>query len=77
MSTMTPSATNALIKALTELHSRQEAGRLVGQDYLEEPNSPEYSILHALDDSCLLFAVKEHQTDPRVHVHSPPQVEAS
>ena len=33
------------------------------QNYIEEPNSPEYSIVHAIDDSCLLFAVKENQTN--------------
>ena len=43
---------------------------MMGQDYLEEPNSPEYSILHAIDDSCVLFAVKENQNDPRVNLHS-------
>ena len=57
---MTPSTTNALIEALKEIHENQETCRRIGQDYIEEPASPEYSILHALDDSCLLFAVKEN-----------------
>lgn len=30
-------------------------------DFLEEPRSPEYTIVTALDDSCVLFAVKEGQ----------------
>lgn len=67
---MSPSATTALIKALQELQELQEQSRRVGQEHLEEPASPEYSILHGLDDNCILFAVKENQTDPRVHVYS-------
>jgi hypothetical protein len=55
---MSPSATNALINALMEIHEHQS--RLGGKDYLDEPASPEYSILHAIDDSCILFAVKEN-----------------
>jgi len=28
-------------------------------DFIEEPYSPEYTIVKALDDSCVLFTVKE------------------
>lgn len=56
---MTPVATQNLMSALGRILEQQEKSRLIGQDYLEHPESPEYSILHALDDSCLLFAIKE------------------
>lgn len=55
--------------ALNKIFEEQEV-RLTGKDFLEEPGSPEYSIVHALDDSCLLFQVKEIQSYPRVNVFS-------
>ena len=67
---LTPRSQQILLSALTQIYEQQDLNRMVGQDYLEEPGSPEYSIVHALDESCLLFAVKENQSDPRVQVHS-------
>lgn len=57
---LNPSSADSLINALKKIYEHQEKTRLIGTDYIEEPDSPEYSILHALDDSCLLFAVKEN-----------------
>jgi hypothetical protein len=31
-------------------------------EFVEEPDSPEYTIVSAIDDSCVLFAVKEGQS---------------
>ncbi len=33
-------------------------------NFLEEPNSPEYTIVSAIDDSCVLFAVKPLERGP-------------
>lgn len=57
---LTPRSQQILLSALTQIQAQQDLNRMVGQDYLEEPGSPEYSIVHALDESCLLFAVKEN-----------------
>ena len=67
---MSAAATQSLIKSLKRIFEGPEKSRLLGQDYLEEPNSPEYSIFHAIDDSCLLFAIKEDQTDQGVNLDS-------
>lgn len=39
-------------------------------DFIEEPNSPEYTIVQAIDDSCVLFAVKETQSNPNANIMS-------
>ena len=57
---ITPRSQQILLGALTQIYEKQDLNRMAGQDYLEEPSSPEYSIVHALDESCLLFAVKEN-----------------
>ena len=57
---ITPRSQQILLGALTQVYEQQDLNRMAGQDYLEEPGSPEYSIVHALDESCLLFAVKEN-----------------
>lgn len=67
---LSASATQSLINSLKKILERPDKSRLLGQDYLEEPASPEYSILHAIDDSCLFFAINENQTDPRVRIDS-------
>jgi len=54
---ITPRSKISLFNALQQIH---EERKVSGKDFVEEPSSPEYSILHALDDSCLLFAVKEN-----------------
>jgi hypothetical protein len=42
------------------------------KDFEEDPShSPEYSMHHAMDDSCVLFTVNEHQSDPRIREHLP------
>ena len=66
---ITPRSNFSLLQALNKIYEEQDV-RLTGQDFLEEPGSPEYSLMQAIDDSCLLFAVKENQSDPRIKVHS-------
>lgn len=57
---MTPSSQKQFFNALQKIYEEQDSRRLTGQDYIEEKNSPEYTILSAIDDSCVLFAVKEN-----------------
>jgi hypothetical protein len=55
---------------LNKVYAEQEkpgTNKKTGKDFEEDPmHSPEYSIVHALDDSCVLFTVNEDQEDPRI-----------
>ena len=55
---MTPRSKRRLLQALNKIFEEQKQLN-VGRDYVEEPSSPEYSILRSIDDNCLLFAVRE------------------
>ena len=44
--------------SLNKIYVEQDSRRNK-KDFLEEPDSPEYTIVSAIDDSCVLFAVKD------------------
>jgi len=66
---MSPKSQRKFFNALTKIYEEQDSQR-PGSDFVEEPNSPEYTIVSAIDDSCVLFAVKELQSNPAVNVRS-------
>ena len=66
---MSPRSQQKFFTSLNRIHEEQDTRRY-GRDFIEEPNSPEYTIVSAIDDSCVLFAVKETQNLPGVNVKS-------
>lgn len=55
---MTPRTQFRFFNKLQKIYEEQDPRRATS-DFLEQPNSPEYTYVTALDDSCVLFAVKE------------------
>ena len=55
---MSPKSQLKFFDSLQMIYDEQNTAG-IGRDFIEEPDSPEYTIVSALDDSCVLFAVKE------------------
>jgi hypothetical protein len=55
---ITPESRPTLINALNKIFDEQR-NRNYGRDYIEEPSSPEYEMFRSIDETCLLFAVRE------------------
>ncbi|CDW84940.1 UNKNOWN [Stylonychia lemnae] len=58
---MSPQSQQKFFTSLEKIYKEQDYQKL-RSDFIEEPYSPEYTIVRALDDSCVLFAVKENQS---------------
>jgi hypothetical protein len=66
---MSPRSQMKFFNSLHKIYDEQDSRRNKC-DYLEEPNSPEYTIVSAIDDSCVLFAVKENQPNQNQSIKS-------
>ena len=64
---MTPRSQLKFFHSLQRIYEEQDC---FGKDYIEEPNSPEYTIVSAIDDSCVLFAVKDSQSNENTNFKS-------
>lgn len=66
---MSPRSQSKFFDSLNKIYQEQDYQKL-RCDFEEEPHSPEYTIVSAIDDSCVLFAVKENQSNPEVDIRS-------
>eukprot|EP00347_Sterkiella_histriomuscorum_P008212 403345949 len=57
---MSPRSQQKFFTSLEKIYQEQDQQNL-RSGLIEEPNSPEYTIVRALDNSCVLFQVKENQ----------------
>ena len=55
---MSPRSQSLFFESLHKIYQEQDYAKL-RCDFLEEPHSPEYTIVAAIDESCVLFQVKE------------------
>lgn len=55
---MTPRSQAKFFQTLEKIYQEQELSN-IGKEFIEQTHSPEYTIVQAIDDSCILFTVKD------------------